>query len=68
MIIKAISFKRTKDSTWEKGICFECNGNMNTRIIDKDGNLLEVDKDGICIYDGKDRLDILCIDLTNLIK
>lgn len=67
MIIKACKFKRTKNSIWETGISFECDGDMNYRIIDKEGNIVKIDSNNISVYDAKDNTDILCINLSKLI-
>jgi hypothetical protein len=35
MIVKIVRFKRTRESIhYEKGISFECDGDMDSRIID----------------------------------
>lgn len=60
MIIKAVKFKRTENSNWENGICFELNGNTNeARNAEKVHT-----EDGIIeyVYDIKDDYYKLCID------
>ena len=60
MLIKTILFKRTEQSPWESGVSFECNGTMNDRIIDKDGNLLTEPT----VWNIRDKTVEFCIDLT----
>lgn len=68
MIIKAILFQREENSKWENGISFECNGNMNTQIIDANGDLV-TSNDGKCpVWDGKDDISTLCINTKNLLQ
>lgn len=70
MIVKVIRFKREKDSEWELGLSFECNGDINNKIIDNNGNelVIKTAPDGYeyCVYDAKD--DITRIDFTNILK
>lgn len=70
MIIKAIKFKRTKDSDWESGISFEVNGNMTDRVIDMEGNLIPLFdiNESASVYDGKDLNHIFCLDLEPILN
>ena len=68
MIIKAVRFKREENSEWEMGISIECNGNMDNKIIDSNGDLV-TSNDGKCpIWDGKDDISTLCINTKNLLQ
>ena len=64
MLVKAVKFKRKEDSEWENGISFECNGNMNNRVIDDEGNLIPLNSDSeTSVYDVKDLIETFCLSL-----
>lgn len=64
MIIKAVIFQRISEkSKWESGISIECNGTADGMIIDSNGNTIKG-----TIYNVKDKLYDMCLDLTGILN
>lgn len=61
MILKACKFKRTPKTNWEPGIRIEGETDI---LIDKKGNLVTK----VPIYDIKDQIYDLCLDVTSILK
>lgn len=66
MIIKKIIYQLEKDGEWKEGLSIE--GNLNSCVIDKDGNLLNKDENGYTVYNAQDVPNDLCINLKTIIK
>lgn len=67
MIIKAVKFQRDIDVPFEYGISFECDGDMDGRIIDSNGDIIKL-IGKIAVYDCQDAIDILCISVDKLLE
>lgn len=51
MIIKKIFYQLEENGSWLKGVTFECDGDMDGRIISEEGNILQPNDNGSVCYD-----------------